>query len=1171
MRSPIIKECPGGLWLVQIALVVCFVSLTLESRAASVVDNFTGASAALPWVAENDACLTAGANIGTVPACSSVAGVAGLPGTKQPVGSGALLLTPAQGNSDGAIISPTPFNATDGISVTFNTYTFGGGGGDGGPGTFPSGGKRKRTFEQTFGISSATIKVNNRLQSSNGADGIGFYLINAAPPVETRPGRLSSSFAIGSWGGSLGYQCSNSNSPYTGMLGGYMGLGIDEYGNFVNPGDNTDSGPGFAPNSIALRGYGNVNVAEMALVSGAPSTYFTPSDVQATCKAGGTFSYQGKNYTLPDYNYLQGSFAQLPANQLIANTNAHSRSAATPISYKLTITPGPSSLLSLSYSYNDGAYQQIINNQPITAGNGPLPPSLLFGFGASTGGAWNYHEITCFDAQPANQSNSASSVNVQQSGQIQTSTQVYLAYYSPDNWWGRLTAQLLQVSSTGQVTVNPVAQWDASCVLTGGPCTTTNNPANTPPEAWQTIPMLSWSGSSAIPFHWTNLTSVEQGWLDGKGASRPAYGFGQDLVHYLRGDTAYDATAFVASATTPSFRTRTSILGDIVDSSPVWVGGPDENLPSATPTLFPQAPFSNALYPTANYAEDAAGAETYASYISAYGGRNNVVYVGANDGMLHGFQSGSYTGTNFNSSTNNGQEVLSYVPFAVLQDFNKEVNTNRDYAYPGYGHNFYVDATPGTGDLFYNNGWHTWLTSGMGTGGRGLFILDITQPNNFSIAKPSSVVMGDYTFANAPYSPGPPSAPPGFVGTNVTGTDSYAATVGDITGTPIIRLMNDGDYAIISGNGSRSQDGEAGIYIMLVSPATGTIVKTIFLGTGVGTPSNPDGIDYVSSSSMNGDHFVDYIYAGDDQGNVWRFDVTSDLSSAWYVSTYGQGVPTPLFTTQTGQPITTQILVDSNIMPDGTPQIMLQFGTGELTPISNTSAPVYAAAPQSIYGVWDWNMSHWDSLPGVTTYTSLPATAVTSPLGVTNLAQQTVTATGKTTNTTTPVLAETLSANPVCWDGSSNIAGCSTYNQFGWYLNLSAYTPRNSRTPLYEQVIYSPSFSEGAAVFNTAIPPYVNARVCATGLQTGYTMAFDPLTGGPVANGYFRSFTNSDAITIGGTAVSALQLNATGTASAVSANGQPVLVQQTVSGDPVVSEVFPAGGLGTQVNWIELR
>jgi type IV pilus assembly protein PilY1 len=332
--------------------------------------------------------------------------------------------------------------------------------------------------------------------------------------------------------------------------------------------------------------------------------------------------------------------------------------------------------------------------------------------------------------------------------------------------------------------------------------------------------------------------------------------------------------------------------------------------------------------------------------------------------MLHGFQSGAYSNGTYQPATNNGYEVLAYVPYAVLQDFNKQVNTANDYAYPGYGHNFYVDAPPGTGDVFYGGAWHTWLASGLGTGGRGLFALDITNPKpaNFSAANAASLVVGDYTFANHNINPSGPTQPARFRGTDVTGTNTYQATMGDITGKPIIRLMNDGDYAIISGNGQNSDDGEAGIYIMLIDPTTGairkTIRKTMFLGTQVGTTSAPDGIDYVSSAALNGNHFVDYLYAGDLQGNVWRVNVTSNHSANWHVSYYGHGsTPTPLFTTQTGQPITTQILVNSNIAPNGIPQIMLQFGTGQQTPLTNTSGATYAQTQQALYGIWDWGMS----------------------------------------------------------------------------------------------------------------------------------------------------------------------------------------------------------------------
>jgi type IV pilus assembly protein PilY1 len=137
-------------------------------------------------------------------------------------------------------------------------------------------------------------------------------------------------------------------------------------------------------------------------------------------------------------------------------------------------------------------------------------------------------------------------------------------------------------------------------------------------------------------------------------------------------------------------------------------------------------------------------------------------------------------------------------------------------------------------------------------------------------------------------------------------------------------------------------------------------------------------------------------------------------------------------------------------------------------------------------------------------------------------------------------------------------------------LNLPSVT--SNGTTLYQQVTYNPSFVEGAAVFDTTIPPYNNAYSCNSGAQTGFTYAFNPLTGGAIANGFFRSSgTNGAAITLGGIPVSGLQLNATGSPTVVSANGTPVMVQQTVSGNPVATAVFPAGGMGSQVNWIELR
>ncbi len=81
---------------------------------------------------------------------------------------------------------------------------------------------------------------------------------------------------LGAVGGSLAYSCSNGNTPYDGLNGGYLGLGIDEYGNFLNgtnlvagytgnvaTGDNTAYGYGYKGGRIGLRGAGSISWAAL--------------------------------------------------------------------------------------------------------------------------------------------------------------------------------------------------------------------------------------------------------------------------------------------------------------------------------------------------------------------------------------------------------------------------------------------------------------------------------------------------------------------------------------------------------------------------------------------------------------------------------------------------------------------------------------------------------------------------------------------------------------------------------------------------------------------------------------------------------------------------------------------------------------------------------------------
>ncbi len=748
-------------------------------------ENFTGQSTQNSWYFINGACLTAGNVSGTtspgqIPQCVglpywTIKGdpnlVGGNTGTlpDDPAIGGALRFTngfPGGYNQNGAILSAFNFPTTNGIHVTFTTETYRG--------------------------NSAGGSVHD------GADGMSFFL------QSVDNGAVAD---IGDYGGSLGYTCSNANNDptlrtsgaprgYDGLIDGYIGLGIDEYGNFLNPGDNTATGPGYQGNRIGLRGAGGTawSALNSAYPGQYPATLTYPQQaraVQQACRNGLVFDWSpvaawnangglvsvtvsgvttlvpgpepdpttpyqmplGSGSTtiaLPDYAMIPGAFKILGGGVKIANEGALYRGNGTPaqtgsaygvpITYDLTISPA--GLLSLSYSYNGGVFQPVITGQDITAANGPLPANVRFGFAGSTGGGTNIHEIMCFQAQPSNQSSVSAGINQKQSAKVQIGSQVYFAYYNSTNWPGSLTSQNLEAAPGNPTTliIDPVANWDASCVLTGVPagqsCVATGIAGPLAAEAPGARTILSWNGASGIPFEWTNLTAAQQAALDtGDPTITPL------RLSYLRGDRSNELTPFGIGL----YRARTSVLGDIIDSSPTWVGPPAAGFPNVWVDLFA----ATAPAPP----ENAGPAQTYAAYAAAGQTRTNVVYSGANDGMLHGFRAGNYdSSNNYVAANNDGLEMLAYVPGYIVNDINSYANVSNDFSNIQYAHHFDVDATPGTGDLFFGNQWHTWLVGGLGPGGNAIYALDISNPgigggNAFSesAAAAQSTVVGEWS------------------------------------------------------------------------------------------------------------------------------------------------------------------------------------------------------------------------------------------------------------------------------------------------------------------------------------------------------------------------------------------------------------------------------------------
>lgn len=454
-------------------------------------------------------------------------------------------------------------------------------------------------------------------------------------------------------------------------------------------------------------------------------------------------------------------------------------------------------------------------------------------------------------------SSSAASVATN-STRLDVDTVIYQARFNSEDWRGQLLAY--EINADGSVG-DPV--WDAAqeipvhnlrniytWTLDSNGDGTENDPAG---AAFQ------WGNLAAS--QQTELNTLSDGTTDSLGAER---------VAWLRGDQS-DEHRFGGT-----FRDRViTVLGDIVNSDPFYVGTPD---------------FRYHLLPNATEADAYVNFRNSASYQS----RREMLYVGANDGMLHAFDADT------------GEERFAYVPGLVY-------NKLADLTETDYEHKYYVDGSPRVGDAYIGGQWRTVLLGTLGGGGAGVFALDVTYPDSFS----TSNVLWEYADSDL-------------------GGMSTQATV--------VRL-NNGDWAALFGNGFESGAGLA--YLYLVDLEDGTLIKKIAAGNetsnGLATPVPVD---------TNGDRVTDYVYAGDLQGNMWKFDLTGNNVNQWDVA-YGSGPNDyPLFTATDDvgnrQSITQRPAV--GVHPDG--GYMVYFGTGSFYRTGDNTVP--ASPPeQTFYGVRD--------------------------------------------------------------------------------------------------------------------------------------------------------------------------------------------------------------------------
>ena len=865
-----------------------------------------------------------------------------------------------------------------------------------------------------------------------------------------------------------------------------------------------------------------------------------PLAVQKTCKTGHLYNYSNPASptdvgpaTLPgdptnpnavntagilNYPALPSAYSVLPSTVKIANESATTRGAASPIFYSLKITQD--GLLSLAYSAGGGAYTNVINKLDITKSNGPLPSSFRFGFAGSTGGSDNIHEIMCFKAAPDTLAASSVGVNEKQASKIDKGTQAYFAYYDPVDSTGRVAAFGIGTDSSGNVAVASLANWDAACNLTGvaggDKCLTTSVSGPSAAQSIASRTILTWNGSTGVPFEWTGGISPAQ---------QTALG-SSNVLDYLRGGRTNE----IDSTGKGSFRRRDGVLGDVIDSSPAWVGPPNSGY---------TASFKDRLYASDPLPENS-GSQSYLQFKQTWQTRQNVIYTGSNDGFLHAFRTAAADGT----GTNDGAEILAYMPGAVLQTIHNSDPT-LDFTSTQYGHNYFVDATPGSGDLFYNGTWHTWLAGGLGTGGAAIYVLDITDPgsNAFKEGNAGAIVIGEWTAGT--------DATTGAINCSNNGASNNTncgQNLGNTYDTPQIRRLHNGMWGVIFGNGLSSATGDAGIYVMTIDPKT--LAKTFYyLGTGSGTAAAPgsDGIAATASVDLDGDKVTDYVYAGDVLGNLWRFDLTSNDPTKWAVGA------TPVFKTP-GQPITTAPVVGNGLTVGGFRRVMIAFGTGEKTPMTNGSPIAYLKTAQSLYGVWDWDMGAWNSLGGGS-FASLvfSATGLSQPyVQPSDLQAQPVTVDPTSGN------RDVNSAAVVCFAGATDCSAGANV-KFGWSIALPGTDSQGT-----EQIVFNPSLNSGVFQVNSVLPADNIPTSCAVNTDKGWSYGMSLMSGAPIIN-FFPQYHDTSAIGV--------QTDATGTSFLVTtANGTTWLVYQTVTNTHETTQVnLPSNNTAKRVTWIQLR
>jgi type IV pilus assembly protein PilY1 len=474
----------------------------------------------------------------------------------------------------------------------------------------------------------------------------------------------------------------------------------------------------------------------------------------------------------------------------------------------------------------------------------------------------------------------------------------FIAQYQTSDWIGDVTARTIDLSSG---IISNIILWSGAFTLDQTAYTSRNiYTYDATDTAGNRLKNFCWPGGGTGCADGTGLDATEQGYFNPSllpqwttwNVLQRASASGQNLVNYLRGDASFVNSGQLLA--TDLYRERLGLLGDIISAQPQYLRGATFAYTDRGYSEFKDClhgtPASGVICPAARFPDPSKP-------------RRGTVYAAANDGMLHAFETDltntptsayyqtagvatditaddAFTGI----STGNGTERWAYIPGLVLPELFRLASNP-------YNHRYYTDGTPGIGDICIStpcaglDDWRTLLVAGLNGGGSGYYALDVTNalaPKAMWEFKHSTTCLSD-TEANS-------------------GSFNSDCNVGLSYGNPmIVKRKSDGKWVVIvsSGYNNNVGGGDGQGYLYILDAVTGNIIRRI--ATGSGTALSPSGLAKITGwvTNSNVDNTVLAVYAGDLDGNMWRFDLDSTSGGYNGVVKLAQavdlaGVPQPI-------------------------------------------------------------------------------------------------------------------------------------------------------------------------------------------------------------------------------------------------------------------------------------